>query len=158
MSRLVSDRANRSRDCNLCPAKSNGERMDTTSQFDASKLGTLIQSYARARWYAGPEKQEAVGLETQLERGLRDRIDALGADIERLLLADPADALSELEALEHEAAMEDAGAKLEASRLRAREEMQIHGETETSRRNHRVHAGGYSQPARHGRRGQRGER
>lgn len=98
------------------------------SMTEDHMLGELIHAYARARWSGGAHKQAADDLGARLGRSLRDRIDVLGLDAERLLTAAPAEALSRLEALEQEAMLEDSGANARAAKSR--------GSEETRQRNH----------------------
>ena len=102
------------------------------ADMNRTKLGALMQTYAL--------RSDNSDASEGLDRELRHRIDALGIDAERLLTVGPADALKELEALERQAALEDAGANEVARRIRAQEEVHIHGQAEPSYRDHRVHA------------------
>lgn len=98
------------------------------SLMEDHALGDLIHAYTRARWRGDGQKQDADDLGARLGRSLRDRIDVLGLDAERLLTAAPAEALSRLEALEQEAMLEDSGANARAAKSR--------GSEETRQRNH----------------------
>lgn len=89
------------------------------SDRDTKELGRLLQEYARARWGSNPDGREAERLSIRLDRTFRDRIEMLGMDVERLLGVDPDQVLPELQALEREAALEDAGARSTATGVRA---------------------------------------
>jgi hypothetical protein len=86
------------------------------SKPEGKELGALLQAYARACLGGNADLQAANSAGARIERELRDRIDVLGADVERLLAVDANDALAELEALETEAAREDAGSQSMAHR------------------------------------------
>nr|MBS0021316.1 hypothetical protein [Gammaproteobacteria bacterium] len=66
--------------------------------------GALIQAYLPARWGDTPDDGAAIGPGARLDDGLRDRVDQLGVDGERLLQVSAAQVLAELERLEREAA------------------------------------------------------
>jgi hypothetical protein len=111
------------------------------ANMNKTKLGALMQTYASTKRLQRSDNRDAGGSGAGLERELCHRIDALGIDAERLLIVDPADALKELEALERQAAQEDAGADKAASRVRAREEVHMHGQAEAQRRDHQMRRG-----------------
>jgi hypothetical protein len=96
---------------------SNERSNNKMSLMDGHTLGDLIHAYARARWSRDADVHAATDLGVRLGRELRDRIDVLGMDAERLLTAPPADALSRLEALEKEAMLEDASASSRAAKV-----------------------------------------
>jgi hypothetical protein len=115
--------------------------------LDGNTLGDLIHAYARARWGGNADRESADDLGARLGRDLRHRIDVLGSDAERLLTADPADALTRLEALEREAMLEDASATSRAAKVHARGEVRTGGQGKAPARDHRARSGKYRQPA-----------
>jgi hypothetical protein len=115
--------------------------------LDGNTLGDLIHAYARARWGGDADRESADDLGARLGRDLRHRIDVLGSDAERLLTADPADALTRLEALEKEAMLEDASATSRAAKVHARGEVRPRGQGKAPARDHGVRSGKYRQPA-----------
>jgi hypothetical protein len=125
---------------------------------DKRELGVLMQQYARCWWEGSRDREAADRLGTRLGRDLRDRIDVLGIDIERLLAVDPARAPAELETLEKEAALENAAVPPAIARLGAGKERHPHAQAENSRSDTRMRSGGYYEPARYGRHRQRSER
>ena len=114
--------------------------------LDGNTIGDLIHAYARARWGGGANGESADDLGLRLGRDLRHRIDVLGSDAERLLTADPADALTRLEALEKEAMLEDASATSRAAKVHARGEMHTADQAQGPARNYRARSGKYRQP------------
>lgn len=78
-------------------------------KVDETEIGRIVQEYARARWGREPDRAAADRLTPLLARELRDRVDALGIDVERLLKVEPHSVIGELEALEEETVLENAG-------------------------------------------------
>jgi hypothetical protein len=115
--------------------------------LDDNTLGDLIHAYARARWGSDAGEDSADDLGVRLGRDLRHRIDVLGSDAERLLTADPADALTRLEALEKEAMLEDASASSRAANVHARGEMRTGDQAKAPARDHRTRFGKPREPA-----------
>jgi hypothetical protein len=126
------------------------------SLMDGSTLGALIHAYARSRWSGDANEQAADDLGARLGRDLRDRIDVLGMDADRLLTATPADALVRLEALEKEAMLEDASASSQAAKVHAREEVRQQNNAKAPARDHRARPGKTREPVGHRRRRQPG--
>jgi hypothetical protein len=126
------------------------------SLMDGNTLGDLIHAYARARWSGDANEQAANDLGGRLGRDLRDRIDVLGMDAERLLTATPADALMRLEALEKEAMLEDASAPSQAAKVRAHEEVRHQDHFKAPSRGQRARPGKNREPVGHRRRRQPG--
>jgi hypothetical protein len=115
--------------------------------LDGNTIGDLIHAYARARWGGDANAESADDLGLRLGRDLRHRIDVLGSDAERLLNADPADALTRLEALEKEAMLEDASATSRAVKVHARGEMRTADQAKGPARNYRPRFGKHRQAA-----------
>ena len=115
--------------------------------LDDTTLGDLIHAYARARWGGDAGKESADDIGVRLGRDLRRRIDMLGSDAERLLTADPADALTRLEALEREAMLEDANATSRAAKVHARGEARVGDPAKAPARDQRGRFGKPRQPA-----------
>lgn len=90
--------------------------------LDSKDRDALVQAYAGARWGRSANSLEAARIGQSLERSLRDRIDALGIDGQRLLKVHPADVMAELVTLETEALLEDSSARMKAARLRTGED------------------------------------
>jgi len=78
----------------------------------------LVQAYARARWGRDADSREAARIGESLERSLRERIDVLGCDGQRLLKVHPADVMTELVTLETEAMLEDSAVRSASSNYR----------------------------------------
>lgn len=97
--------------------------------LDSAATGLLVQAYAHARFYGprGESVAEAHGQE--LDAVLKERVDALGIDLKRLLDVPPEKVLSRLVALEREAQLEDAGVRPQAAATRGREEQAFRGES-----------------------------
>lgn len=132
------------------------EACNAVDDTNTTEIGALMQDYLRARWGRTPDKEAAEELGARLERTLRNRLDMLGADAERLLDIEPARVMAELEALEREAALEDAGAEPAARRTQGQEA----GKARTRPRGHGQPAaqGKQRQQSRNVRGGQRGRR
>lgn len=123
---------------------------------NGEQLGSLIQDYVKARWgEPGGERAAAPG--ALLDEALRERVDILGMDGVRLLHVAAVDVLAELERLEGEAAREDARVAVAAARVRA-QEVEPKDQANPARRNPRMRPGRPSEPAKRGRRRQRGQR
>lgn len=75
---------------------------------DATGPGHLIQEYVRAKWGRG-ERTSADDLGRRLDPTLRERIDLLGVDDEKLLGIGPEEVLQRIQELEREALQEDSG-------------------------------------------------
>jgi hypothetical protein len=127
------------------------------SELGSEELGALVQAYTRAKWGSEGDPSGADRLGARLDRQLRDRVDVLGVDGERLLTVRPADVLATLEALEREAFREDAGAEAAAIRLRIQEPGRLAQPTPQPR-GRRPRPGKRREPTPSGRRRQRGER
>lgn len=107
------------------------------SKPEGKELGALLQAYARACLGGNADPQAANSAGARIERELRDRIDVLGADVERLLAVDAHDVLAELEALETEAALEDAGSQSMAHRANTEAKVQRQGQARRPGRDNR---------------------
>lgn len=77
--------------------------------IDKKDFGPIIQDYVRARLRRGGVTQSADELGSKLDPGLRERIDLLGIDDEKLLGVKPEEVISRLERLERDALHEDSG-------------------------------------------------
>jgi len=86
------------------------------------RMGESLRAYIHAKWAAEFNPVEVARLGELLGTGLRDRVDALGGDAERLLGVDSTEILGRLEALEREAAEENAHGTKAAAVVRAKEE------------------------------------
>lgn len=124
------------------------------SMTEDPTLGELIHAYARARWSGEPHKDAADALGARLGRDLRNRIDVLGLDAERLLTATPAEALSRLEALEREAMLEDSGANARAAKIPGLNGVRQKNDAKGSVRNRRTPPARNREPVSHRRRRQ----
>lgn len=124
---------------------------------EAKRLGAMIQAYLRAHWSDDPDEAAMARSGEGLEPRLRDRIDILGLDGERLLDVGAEAVLVELEKLEQAAAREDALVAPAADRIRARE-VNCHDTAKPARGDPGMRPGQHRQPAGHGRRRQRGQR
>ena len=102
---------------------------DKESKPMKEDLGALVQAYARAIWGDSVDKAEADRLGTLLGPNLRDRIDVLGFDCERLVKVAETDVMRRLDALENEANREDANVRARAASVRSTEEGVIGGTT-----------------------------
>lgn len=76
---------------------------------DLTEPGHLIQDYIRAKWGRGDRDVSADELGRRLEPSLRERIDLLGVDDEKLLGIGPQDVLRRIQELERDALREDSG-------------------------------------------------
>jgi hypothetical protein len=76
-------------------------------QTNGKGFGPIIQDYVRAKWGRGDKTQTADELGRKLDPALRERIDLLGVDDEKLLGVQPHEVISRIEALEREALRED---------------------------------------------------
>ncbi|MBN2702294.1 MAG: hypothetical protein ACPW60_14015 [Methylohalobius sp. ZOD2] len=123
------------------------------SKRKAERIGALIQSYVRAKWGCLPDDGAGTDLSLALGPELRDRIDILGLDGERLLDVAPAAVLAELELLEREAAREDA--LTAATVARAQQVGKHHKLKNPGRRDSRLRSGRPRKSAGRGRRQQR---
>ena len=70
-------------------------------------FGPIIQDYVRAKWGRGDTTLTADELGCKLDPALRERVDLLGVDDEKLLGVQPHDVISRIEALERDALRED---------------------------------------------------
>lgn len=113
------------------------------SEVSRKRIGRSIQEYARSKQGGGAGTEGAPFGGAGIDPALRDRVDMLGIDCERLLEVPPERALGQLEALEREAEREDAQAKRLADRVRAAEERAIDDTENRARGDHRVRAGKY---------------
>jgi hypothetical protein len=95
------------------------------SETSNQHLGELIQAYVHAKWAGESDEKNIVRLGARLPPEVRERVDALGFEGEHLLSVDSAEVLAKIEALEHEAAEEDARAHKSASLVRAEEQKAI---------------------------------
>jgi hypothetical protein len=78
-------------------------------QIDQSETGLMIQDYIRAKSRRGGIAESAEELGRKLESALRERIDLLGVDDEKLLVVKPEDVLGRIAELERDALREDSG-------------------------------------------------
>ena len=69
--------------------------------------GPIIQDSVRAKWGRGNMTLTADELGRKLDPALRERIDLLGVDDEKLLAVKPQDVIGRIEALERDALRED---------------------------------------------------
>jgi hypothetical protein len=76
-------------------------------QTNGKDFGPLIQDYVRAKWGRGDKTVTADELGRKLDPALRERIDLLGVDDEKLLAVQPQEVISRIEALERDALRED---------------------------------------------------
>ena len=76
---------------------------------DRTEPGHLIQDYMRAKWGRGDREASADELGRRLDPALRERIDLLGVDDEKLLGIGPHDVLRRIQELERDALREDSG-------------------------------------------------
>jgi len=76
-------------------------------QKNGTDFGPIIQDYVRAKWGRGGSALSADELGRKLDPALRERIDLLGVDDEKLLAVQPQDVIGRIEALEREALRED---------------------------------------------------
>jgi hypothetical protein len=76
-------------------------------QTNGKDFGPIIQDYVRAKWGRGDKTLTADELGRKLDPALRERIDLLGVDDEKLLAVQPQDVISRIEALERDALRED---------------------------------------------------
>ena len=76
-------------------------------QTSDTDFGPLIQDYVRAKWGRGGSTLTADELGRKLDPTLRERIDLLGVDDEKLLAVPPQDVISRIEGLERDALRED---------------------------------------------------
>jgi hypothetical protein len=76
-------------------------------QTNGKDFGPIIQDYVRAKWGRGDKTLTADELGRKLDPALRERIDLLGVDDEKLLGVQPHDVISRIEALERDALRED---------------------------------------------------
>lgn len=88
-------------------------------------IGELVRAYAHAKWADEPDARNIARLGGRLDPVLRERIDTLGLEGEQLLSVEPGEVLVMLEALERQAAEEDARVSGAAARLRADEQQTI---------------------------------
>ena len=78
-------------------------------QIDQKDFGLTIQDYIRAKWGRSGVTLSADELGRKLDPGLRERIDLLGIDDEKLLGVKPEEVMNRLEHLERDALREDSG-------------------------------------------------
>ena len=78
--------------------------MQTNHQKDS---GLMIQDYVRAKWGRGGLNLSSDELGRKLDPAMRDRVDLLGIDDEKLLGVAPEDVVSRIEKLERDALRED---------------------------------------------------
>jgi hypothetical protein len=76
-------------------------------QTNGKDFGPIIQDYVRAKWGRGGIALSADELGRKLEPALRERVDLLCVDDEKLLNVKPEDVISRIEALERDALRED---------------------------------------------------
>jgi hypothetical protein len=76
-------------------------------QTNGKDFGPIIQDYVRAKWGRGDKTLTAEELGRKLDPALRERIDLLGVDDEKLLNVKPEDVIGRIEALERDALRED---------------------------------------------------
>jgi hypothetical protein len=82
------------------------------------EFGTLIQAYLREKRRPQVADEERLRrIAAQLDVKLKERIDALGLDGERLLLVQPSEVMRQIQAMEREASLEDARAAAAAARM-----------------------------------------
>jgi hypothetical protein len=79
------------------------------SASDRTEPGHLIQNYIRAKWGRGEKDVSADELGRRMDPILRERIDLLGVDDEKLLGVGPQDVLRRIQELERDALREDSG-------------------------------------------------
>jgi hypothetical protein len=77
--------------------------------IDQKDSGLMIQDYVRARLRRGGVTLSADELGRKLDPDLRERIDLLGIDDEKLLGVKPEEVMARLERLERDALREDSG-------------------------------------------------
>lgn len=87
--------------------------------MDRHEVGRLVQDYVRAKWRRPGTIGPADDVGQGLDPALRERIDLLGTDDERLLLVRPEEVIGCLTELEHEAWLEDVGAGESVKRFRS---------------------------------------
>jgi hypothetical protein len=97
--------------------------------LDSAAAGALVQAYAYARFYGPRGEGGAEAHGESLDPILKERVDALGFDLKRLLDVPPEKVLARLVALEREAQLEDAGVRPQAAAARGREEQVFRGES-----------------------------
>lgn len=124
--------------------------------MSSAEMNELIDAYARAKWGAPPDSDAVARLGAQLEPALKQRLDVLGSDGERLLEAGPDGILDRLAELEEEAFLEDAAADPAADRRRTLEESKFANRLDHQRGDNRVRAREHHRAARNGRHRQRG--
>ena len=78
-------------------------------QIDQTNSGLMIQDYIRAKWGRAGIVLSAEELGRKLDPALRERIDLLGVDDEKLLGVKPEDVFNRIEELERDALREDSG-------------------------------------------------
>ena len=76
-------------------------------QTNGKDFGPIIQDYVRAKWGRGDMTLTADELGRRLDPALRERVDLLGVDDEKLLAVQPHDVIGRIEALERDALRED---------------------------------------------------
>jgi hypothetical protein len=76
---------------------------------DRTEPGLLIQDYIRAKLGRGEKDVSADELGRRLDPALRERIDLLGVDDEKLLVIGPHDVVRRIQELECDALREDSG-------------------------------------------------
>ena len=76
-------------------------------QTNGKDFGPIIQDYVRAKWGRGDNTLTADELGRKLDPALRERVDLLGVDDEKLLGVQPQEVISRIEALERDALRED---------------------------------------------------
>lgn len=89
--------------------------------FAQDPLGAAIQSYVHARWGERGDRGTATAVQP-LDADLRERLDALGMDGERLLGIPTGQVMEALRSLEQLALLEDDAAAAAAAQQRAGEE------------------------------------
>lgn len=100
--------------------KSPAQYRKMSTESDAN-VGELVQAHIRAKWGDGARRPD----NARLTPALRERVDALGFDCERLLDVAADEVLDRLSALEREATQEDARALGAAASVHAREQNAI---------------------------------
>lgn len=124
------------------------------SQHDDPHTAVLIQSYLRSKLRDGGDRDPGAGLDDTL----RDRLDDLGMDGERLLNVPSDRVMGELSRLEREAAAEDAAAAKAAAQAQQGQERKVDEEADDARRGNRNRRGQPDKAAGRRGRGQRRQR
>src|SRR5690606_15997608 len=86
--------------------------------------GSLIQDYVKFRWSEESDDRVSYNIEARISPELKERIDILGFDADKLLDAEPEHVLTKLEMLELEARREDARIKSSVVQAKEREKLE----------------------------------